>query len=329
MENRRQFRHLDREKRDRLEALLRAGHRQAEIARILKVDRSTVSREIARHQRRDGRYDADTAVHKARLRRMDAKYQGMKVEALPELQARIIVALKHHRSPDEIAGRLRRAYGTTLLGKDAIYRWLYSPYGQAYCKHLCTRRYKRRKQKKKTKRTMIPNRIPLFLRPLYGVHAEGDTAVSPKRYETPASALVVSEKTSKILLGRRLPNLRPATVTAAMNRTIKTTAILTMTMDNGQENRDHEKMAVATYFCDPHSPWQKPHVENGIGLLRRWFVPKKTNWRSVTERQLQKYLWILNQKYRKSLGYRSAYEVALERGIIQKKKYMHNTECCI
>ena len=329
MENRKQFQHLDREKRDRLEALLRAGHQQAEIARILKVDRSTVSREIKRHRRQDGRYDADTAVHKARLRRMDAKYQGMKVEGMPMMRTRLVAALRRHRSPDEIAGRLRRERGATILGKDAIYKWLYSPYGQRYCRYLCTKRYRRRKQKKKTKRVMIPNRIPLLLRPVFGIHAEGDTAVSPKRAHPPAAALVISELASKLLLGRRLPSLRPTIVTQAVNRTVSSTAIETMTMDNGQENRDHEKMAISVFFCDPHSPWQKPHVENGIGLLRRWFVPKKTDWRSVGERRLQYYLRILNSKYRKSLDYRSAYEVALDRGIITKRNYSSNTDCCI
>ena len=91
-----------------------------------------------------------------------------------------------------------------------------------------------------------------------------------------------------------------------------------LTLDNGIENRDHHLFGVPTYFADPYSPWHKPHVENNIGLLRKWFIPKKTNLKLVSESQLQEYLHILNSKYRKSLGYKSAYEVAYERGIISK-----------
>ena len=90
-------------------------------------------------------------------------------------------------------------------------------------------------------------------------------------------------------------------------------------MDKGLENKDHGQFGIPAYFADPHSPWQKPHVENNIGLLRRWFIKKGTNLQTVSDQQLQEYLHILNGKYRKSLGYQSAYEVAIKRGIIQQK----------
>ena len=77
---------------------------------------------------------------------------------------------------------------------------------------------------------------------------------------------------------------------------------------------------IRTYFCNPHSPWQKPLIENSIGLLRRWFLPKGTDLSKVTEEELQKYIYILNHKYRKSLGYKSADEAARERGILKKAK---------
>jgi transposase, IS30 family len=80
----------------------------------------------------------------------------------------------------------------------------------------------------------------------------------------------------------------------------------------------HKKFGVATYFCDPHSPWQKPLVEQSIGLLRRWFIPKGTDLRDVSEEQLQECFSVLNNKWRKSLGYRSAIEASVERGIMKQ-----------
>ena len=115
-----------------------------------------------------------------------------------------------------------------------------------------------------------------------------------------------------------IENKKPAVMKQAVRKMTMALDIDDATFDNGIENREHEQFGLPTYFCDPHSPWQKPHVENGIGLVRRWFIPKKTDLKNVSEDQLQNYLHILNNKYRRSLGYRSAYEVSLKRGIIQK-----------
>lgn len=158
------------------------------------------------------------------------------------------------------------------------------------------------------------------------VHWEGDTALSPRRNGSKAAAVLVSEPRSKLLLAQKVRDLKPRKVAQAMRGLVTKVKADTLTLDNGLENRDHEAVGVGTYFCDPYAPWQKPHVENGIGLLRRWFVPKGTDWSKVSEGELKKYLHILNGKYRKSLGYRSAYEVAQARGIINQ---INQSENCI
>lgn len=307
--------HLNQFTRDRLEALLRSGVSQKKAAEILKVDKSTVSREVRKRRRKDGRYDADTAQHKAGVLRSNSKYQGMKIEQNPTLKVCIITALKQGRSPDEIAGRMRKERTNPRVDKDAIYKWLYSPFGQQYCKYLCTKKYRRRPQKKKTQRVMIPNRINVSLRPVRGVHAEGDTFVSPRRAKTThAVAAVVAEK---FLVLRKVPNLKPAEMQKAVVSISERICFDTLTLDNGIENRLHEKFGVPSYFCDPHSPWQKPRVEGVIGLVRRWFLPKGTNLSEVEQEDLDLYAKILNGKYRKSLGYKSAREVAEESGILK------------
>jgi len=72
-----------------------------------------------------------------------------------------------------------------------------------------------------------------------------------------------------------------------------------------------------TYFCDPASPRQKPFIESSIGLCRRWFWPKGTDLRQVGQEEFADKIEILNNKYRKTLRYRSANEVARECGIIK------------
>ncbi|MFH1232521.1 MAG: helix-turn-helix domain-containing protein, partial [Patescibacteria group bacterium] len=52
------------QKRDRIEALRNEGHNQKEIARILKVDSGTISREIKKRKRKNGYYDPSFTLKK-------------------------------------------------------------------------------------------------------------------------------------------------------------------------------------------------------------------------------------------------------------------------
>lgn len=322
MKRKKTFRHLTQSDRDRLEILLREGHSQVEIAQVLKVNKSTISREIKKRKQNNGIYDSDTAQHKARVRRSNSKYRGMRVEANQELKQYIIDNLQSHRSPDEISGRMKQEGQPFYAGKKAIYKWLYSSYGDGYCKYLCTKRHKVKRQKKTEKRQTIPNKISIIKRPRHRwmQHAEGDLFVSPRSAETPASVAIVCLPKSQYLVAEKMINRKPSTMAEAVNKVEKQVKMHTLTLDRGIENRYHEQFKTRTYFCDAHSPWQKPHVENNIGLLRRWFIPKKTDLAKLENTELQKYISILNNKYRKSLGYRSAYEVAMESGILKEGK---------
>lgn len=315
---RRHFCHLTQSDRDRIEILLENGHGQKEIADVLNYHKGTISREIKKHKRRNGYYEAKTANHKANVKRARSKYQGFKIENNPKLKKYIVSNLKSHRSPDEIAGRMKKKGICPRVNTSTIYKWLYTVYGEQYAKYLCTQRKRRRKQKKLPKREMIPNRVSIIERPLLAMHAEGDLFVSSKKSETSRSGAIVCVPLPKLIVGTMIDNRKPKTMTLAVNDILSNISVDDLTLDNGIENKDHENFNIDTYFADPHSPWQKPHVENSIGLLRRWFIPKKTDLKNISEENLINYLHILNSKYRKSLDYKSAYEVALEYGIIQK-----------
>ena len=314
------YTHLIQSDRDRIEALIKAGHTQVDIASVLKVHKSTISREIRKRKRMDGRYEADTAQHKAYVKRKYSKYQGMKIEQHPVLRSCIIVGLKQKRSPDEIAGRINREAGHCIINHKAIYKWLYSIYGDRYCHLLCTKRHRIKKlNPNKQVRVMIPNLVSIHAIPRGFIQCEGDTFVSPRRYQTTASVAVVVEKKSKLILAKRIPSLKPR----VMVRTIKTFSnqmeIGNIALDRGIENRYHEQFEMPAYFCDPQSPHQKPLAEGSIGLMRRWFWKKGTNLAEVSNQEIQKGDKILNNKYRKSLNYMSALEAARECGILKEE----------
>lgn len=320
MKKREEFRHLTANDRDRIHALYGYGHTQKDIARVLGVNPGTVSRELNRYDRKTWRYSAERAQADAEEKRLHSKRPGMKIEANPELKAYIITQLQRLRSPDEIAGYLKRIDAKPRVGTAAIYKWLYSEDGKQYCRYLCTRRSRKRRQKRAHKKVMIPHRIPLRERPDAPglVHSERDLFVSPTSLHSRPCGLLIVVPEVKLFVGSMLPNRESKTVMASARSHYERVRADTSLADNGIENVKHEEIGIPSYYCDKGSPWQKPHVEGGIGLARRWFLPKGTDLATVPDETFQSQLHLLNGKYRKSLGYRSAYEVALERGIIKR-----------
>lgn len=320
MKNKRTFTHLNQKDRDRIHALYGNGYKQKDIAEVLGVNPATISRELQRYGRTTWRYSATRAQKDAEEKRSRSKRPGMKIETHSELKRYIISQLRKLRSPDEIAGRMKEAGATPRVGKNAIYKWLYSPSGAPYCKYLCTRRSRKKKQQRAKKRIHIPDRIPLQERPNepHIIHTERDLFVSPTKLGVKDSGLLIVVPTTKLFTGRLLPNKKNSVVTEATTQHFKNMRVDTCTADNGSENVGHKDTGVDTYFCDPGAPWQKPHVEGGIGLVRRWFLPKGTDLSKVPDEVFQSQLHLLNHKWRKSLGYRSSYEVSLERGIIKR-----------
>lgn len=88
-----------------------------------------------------------------------------------------------------------------------------------------------------------------------------------------------------------------------------------LTWDQGGEMAQHVQLkidaGVAVYFCDPHSPWQRPSNENTNGLLRQYF-PKGTDLSRWSAEDIAAVAVTLNQRPRKVLGWRTPAEVYQE-----------------
>lgn len=308
-------------KQERLEiALLREkkyGIRQ--ISRVLDRSPGSISDEIARNKTR-GRYDPHVANHKTRIRRMNAKFQGMRIEGNTLLRTYVITGLACHWNPDEIAGKMREEGQPFYASKTAIYAWLRSVYGQRYCSFLYSRRYRKKKRVSKAPRVLIPERVSIHERFLgatnrtrYG-HWEADTIVSGKKTGSKAAVSVIYERKARMVLAQRIDDLKPVSHTTALIAMLAHKKILSITQDNGMENRDHQNLGISTFFCDPYSSWQKGGIENANKMIRR-YVPKGIDLASISQGYLDTIVSIINHKPRKSLGYRSALEVARAVGV--------------
>jgi IS30 family transposase len=88
-----------------------------------------------------------------------------------------------------------------------------------------------------------------------------------------------------------------------------------LTWDRGLEMAAHKEFSIATdvqvYFCDPQSPWQRGTNENTNRLLRQYF-PKGTDLSACSQAELNWTALQLNQRPRKTLGFRSPAEVLNE-----------------
>lgn len=323
--------------RDRIEAMFNAGHKQKEIAAVLNRNKSTISREIGRNRRRKKvkggwqkeRYQSSVAHHKAYVRRKYSKYQGKKINEDNDLRRYIIRGLKHCWNPDEISGRMRTTSQPFYASKTAIYEWMYSIHGQRYCHLLPSKQYRKKPRKKggKTRRSMIPNRVGIELKPQgyeyeFG-HLEHDTFVSGKKTGSKAAGSVLHEPLTMYVALEKISNLKPRVNERAVQNMLNSFVYTkSITRDNGIENRCHELTPIASYFCDPYSAWQKPHVEQVIKTLRRFFK-KGCDLDCYTQEEMTFVQAILNNKPRKNLGYKTPLEIMIEYGMLNLETLSH------
>ena len=133
-----------------------------------------------------------------------------------------------------------------------------------------------------------------------------------------ASHLTLEER-EVIAHMRRTGKMQTQTVCQAAARRYATTPAAlrkTLTLDNGKEFAEHERLeveaALKIYFAKPYSAWQRGTNENTNGLVRQFF-PKGTDLANISEHRFSKVQQLLNDRPRKRLGYRTPNEVLAPR----------------
>lgn len=292
------------------------------IAKTVGRSPNTISYELKRNKTKGG-YDPKRAQGKARQRKRMRKHEWQKIEEIKELREYVIAGLKRKWNPDEISGRMRKEKKPWYVSKNSIYRWLYSNRGQAYCHLLYSKRYHRKPRRGSKERTLIPERVDISrrfkgaeTRSRYG-HWEKDAVVS--RHGVSASLATAQERKSRLVAARKVRNMSPVDHELATQRMLAGKKSLSITRDNGIENTHHRETSTPSFFCEPYSSWQKGGIENANKMIRAFF-PKGTNFREVTQEQVDEAVSIINNKPRKILKYQSALEVALRAGIIPSIK---------
>jgi IS30 family transposase len=316
------YRQLTLEERRTIFRLLDAKVPVAEIAAQLGRHRSTIHREISRNLFREVKeyrgYFPVTADDRARRRRQRRR----KLIRDARLRQHVTEMLARWWSPEQIAGRLKLADGDGCLCHETIYRFVYSPEGQALALHrhlLRARRLRRRRFGRKPRGLKIPLPRTIAYRPAeisrrqeIG-HWEADLLIF-RRAHGKANVTSLVERKSRLL--RLIPNSdrRSQSVVEAIGEALvdlPPAARRTITFDRGSEFLGYDHLAkshgVAAYFCDPHSPWQKGTVENTNGRLRR-YLPGELDLTVVTPDHLNEIESRMNSTPRKCLGFKTPLE---------------------
>ena len=290
----------------------------SEIGRRLKRNKSTISRELLRNtdERQIG-YLPDTAVALMQARRKQAKvrFQRVSDKTIAEVKQR----LEQHHSPEQVAGRMERE-GIGKISYETIYLMIYANHQEMgiYQQYLRQKQKQRRRKSRNQKRGGIPNRVGIENRPKIADlkieigHWESDTVIGCNH-----TGVVVThvDKASKYLLAGLAKNKTMEEinrVTLKLFESVKSTFRKTMTFDNGREFCGHEKLSeslqIETFFATPYHSWERGLNEHTNGLIRE-FYPKSTNFKIVKEDNFQKVVNLINHRPRKSLDYRTPYEV--------------------
>ena len=316
------YKHFTPKKRNELAVLLRVPKlKKKNITEILRVDRSSLFRELKRNKEKNKiGYDVRTANKKASERRRKANQRFKKIENNKKLREYIIKKIKENWSPEQISGRIKKRDDIINIGKDSIYKFIYEKRPDLV-KHLrCQKgKYRRKygtriieKQREKSKKRRIDQREEIVEKKERIGDWEGDTIVGKEKN---IHILTHVDRKSGYLMADKLER---ATATITKDRTIKRFKKLpkkkrhTITYDNGSTFADHEiterETKTTIYFAYPYHSWERGCNENANGLLRQYFK-KGSSFKNITQKEIDRIVRLINNRPRKRLNYKTPFEV--------------------
>jgi IS30 family transposase len=323
------YNQLSIEEREVIQQGLWEGRSLREIARGLGRDPSTLSRELHRNIKGDRRRYAPRMAHERAKTRIQERGRRERLKH-PRIRTYVIRALKKKDySPEQIAGTLPLTYPGYSISPEAIYQFIYAQYrrnGWGACigedlRMYLKRRHKVRKPKfvpYREEKGAIKNRVFIDLRPrevdrrIIPGHWEGDSMVSRKSL---VGLNTLVERVTGFVRITKIQNTTAAETTRAITQRLMPLPEAmrkTLTLDNGHENAEHEtitkRIGANIYFAHPYHSWERGTNENTNGLIR-WYLPKGTDFATVSNEQIRAIERKLNTRPRKRLGWRTPFQV--------------------
>ena len=303
------YKHLSQAERYQIHALMKAGHDQSQIAKLLDRHKSTISRELSRNTGSRG-YRPKQACEMSADR---AQHSRNAPTVEPWVREAACALLCIQWSPEQIASQLP-------ISHETVYQHVYADKAQGgtLWKNLrCQKQKRKRYAGGRDRRGQIPNRRPLSERPLHiearrqvghwecdtviGASHKGAVVTMVERKSGYAVMAKVEKKTSELVSSAIVDKLQPLAA-----------RVKTLTFDNGKEFAGHahidQQLQSTAYFARPFASWERGSNENLNGLLRQ-YVPKKRAMSTVSDEEIRMIQNRLNNRPRKRLGFKTPAEV--------------------
>ena len=304
---------LTQEERYQIYALKKVGHIQSEIAEIIGRDPGTISRELRRNRGLKG-YRPQQAHNLALARRYDKAQPRIGNQVWQQVE----LLIREEWSPEQVVGRVAMEQGVSI-SHEWIYQYIYADKhsgGDLY-RYLRCQKVRRKRYGSYDRRGCIPNQVSIDDRPAIVDSKrrigdwEGDTVIG--KGHRGALVTLVERKSLYTVIRSVLHKTAEAVRDAVVDGLSPYIDwVHTITYDNGREFADHEGMAsdleTRIYFAHPYASWERGLNENTNGLIRQYF-PKDRDLTTVTKHEIEMAMDKLNHRPRKSLGYRTPYEV--------------------
>lgn len=312
--------------RVKLQALYEEGFTQVRISKKLKVNQSSISRELWIFTKPWIPYSAQLAQEYVTKRRIEANIEIHKITIeWTALWIFIEDKLKVFWSPENIANRWNNKTWKTI-SHPTIYKYIYEKHPERVWEYL-RRRGKKRKRKTGWKH-IIKNRVSIRKRPkevetrerLWDF--EWDTVLGSDTKDRFVTNVCRKSRylLADIILGNDEQSLSINTSTSMFEqlKNLPKNKVKTQTLDNWVEFADHEYLIkmlwIQTYFADPYSSYQRWTNEQTNWLLRR-FYPKWTDFKKIDPKEFKNNVDKINHKPRKCLWFKTPYEVFYEKTI--------------
>lgn len=321
------------EKRIRLETLLKLpmhenfiilsdNKKVNKISKMLGICDSTIRKEVRRRGFTFDNYDA----HKAHSDSAKKISNGNTHYNYTEEQKQLILSMvktysnNNKWSPNSLILRCKSELPLNIMlpSLETVYQWIYEDSKNGGNLYKCLpRQHKKRKKKINCREDKIINKTSIHKRDEIVDNRERigdieiDSIVGPSNS---AGMLTGTERKSRLITATLVANksgdetFRKLLVMLLKHKK----KILTVTSDNGTEFARHLEIAkelnALYYFADPYSSYQRGSNENANGLIRRFF-PKGTDFSKVTDKELEKVIYLINHIPRKIHAGKTAHEV--------------------
>ncbi len=316
------MKHLSEGQRYQIFALLRAHHSKSEIATIIGVHKSTITRELQRNSYLGTRnyypgYAQRQSENRCRLR--SSNYKKTTPASVFETARKYIVEEQY--SPEQVVGYCR-LHGIKMCSHETLYKWIWRDKSFGGNVYLSLRRRGRKFRKRGNKnnsRHFIPDAVDISQRPSvvdersrFG-DFEVDTIVGASHSQ---HILTIVERRTGLLFMARLKKPTSKITSDLLVQLLSTLAqngyVKTITADNGMQFASHQEVTSCLgadfYFARPYHSWERGTNENTNGLIRQ-YIPKKSNFDNYSDEDLAKIQFKLNSRPRKRLGYLTPLEI--------------------